>query len=316
MLRLRSVRVIKKTRERLIKSCCLFLVFSLPHAAAIEYPDFIPEGPYLSHVDLSYIDKESGGGYCFLHAANEISEYFGHQVMKRICIPEACKGRDKLINFNEERRELECIPSNKGEIKNFARHLYSELIPWGRFLKSCHGVVKTVEPDGEFLYATCESEDLYYSQKANITGCLPGQIENINGMIVCVDSEPKFRQILVGSYLNVCELANTEYNSATKIVSTICPYKQTRQNGSLVNVWVASREILNVEYRCSNRNKDLVHDEHDGNTCFTCKPLNLSGSGVARPALIFRLAVTCTVVLILFFFLAWDMERGFLLPSV
>ena len=128
-------------------------------------------------------------------------------------------------------QSLNCDTSETGDVVNAARFLYSTLIPAGKYLETCTGLLKMpVNVNGTtryYLYASCRAWSIHkppsWAQKVDITDCPAGQLVNRKGDLVCPDFFRPRRKIVSGSYLTSgCDVAESYYNASVDKISTRC----------------------------------------------------------------------------------------------
>ena len=136
---------------------------------------------------------------------------------------------------------LYCDKSQKREVINAATYLYSQLIPQGKYLKGCKGVLKTSENGRDILYAACQ-QSYFDCTTLDITGCEPGKIQTVptslfiqdgypygtHEALICKNDEaPYFPKLVSGSYLESgCQITETDYDPEADRLTTRCSGQQ------------------------------------------------------------------------------------------
>lgn len=212
------------------------LILSAAATANAETPDlFLPMGSYLKDFNIGTLIFSNKMAYL------KSSTVFDNQLLsfepafnlvgELIHTPVQCAQEGYDLRKGST-TDLACDTSVIRPYENAARFLYSALVPYGSYIHSCTGILRTRENDRFYLYASCRPEnatdrgnnlrDTFSPNRLDITDCT-GNIENINGVLKCTDSPVVPRRILSGSYLEDCNLSASYYDPDTQILYAVFP---------------------------------------------------------------------------------------------
>ena len=222
---------------------------------------FLPFGSYLEHVLLHKIFIR-GGSFYYARAGDPTRLSFAFADGNADA--ESCwrQGYDiKALSVSS----LTCDTSQQKTPKNVAKSLNSVLVPYGNYLDSCAGTMRTIENGRSYLYSSCDQIDYspfpwdYIPGRLDITDCKLGNISNEDGHLTCQETSDYSRQILSGTYLQHCNIEDTYYLKDAQQMTTVCPGKSLTQ--SIPDDCLGSgRDIIfqNGSLKCIQSESDTV----------------------------------------------------------
>ena len=189
---------------------------------------FLPSGSYLEHVFLNRIFIRDG--FFYYENGNTKPTRLRFTPSEGITSPESCwsQGYDLKALYAYH---LLCNTSQRRTPGNAAASLYSTMAPYGSYLDSCTGTMRTIENSRSYLYSSCmksraprASSWAFMASKLDITDCNFKIILNENGRLKCQKHSAYSRKILSGSYLQHCNITDTYFFERTQQLTTVCPF--------------------------------------------------------------------------------------------
>ena len=179
---------------------------------------FIPLGSYLEHFNIGLIHFNQGDMYLNFRPYGDFEDKLSFEVADGIPNPESCwsQGYDLAKG---RCTDLSCDTTTQRTPDEVSRFLYSAPMPYGSYLAKCTGIIRTLENNRYFLYATClkaghgpnPRDNFYQKNKLDITDCQNDINSDELGALSCTDSPVRPKQILSGSFLSSCNLSDTYY---------------------------------------------------------------------------------------------------------
>ena len=224
------------------------LSFFIASTGSAEPTLLIPSGTYLQDVDLSTLYISQGNlhvTYASPPIRSDTLRNFRRPWSggEDIIIEDSMTGHPKITTQIRPRQSP----------MNMADFLYITLPSAGSYLNDCRGILKTMENNREYLYATCSENGGHstpaHSQKFDITDCEAGTIKSNQGILGCREGAATTREILDGSFLESdCDIADTFYHKDTGILQTVCE---------------KSRKTLSNADNCIGSGFDIIYRDNE-----------------------------------------------------
>ena len=226
-------QVITLCRSLLSVPALVFLMATINATSNAATPSlFIPLGSYLEHFNIGRISYDQGEIY-FNKAPFGGSRKLSFEVTDNIPNPGSCWSQGYDLTKGSD-TELSCDTTKQRVPEDASRFLYSAPLPYGSYLDKCTGLLKTVENNREYLYASCliagwgrgPSDKYYKKNRLDVTDCQNEIISDKAGILKCSNSPVRLRQLLSGSYLASCNLSGTLYDPmhSRMVLKTNCGF--------------------------------------------------------------------------------------------